>query len=359
MRRSHFWAALGFVLATLFACVAPVPATAVVGQLHVRFRPVTQGAVRYAWAGDGYLFAQAAASSDQFARAGELIEERTGRSRSVPIAGGPCTPMGIGGGRLLFSCGTLLSSDSTTGRAVVKLYSLTRGTWQTEIGPSLPCDVNDDRCVIDAVRIGTDWIEYDNTSCTVHCSDPPDQYVYQSLHTGKVRRDPIGGSTIANVNSPNLAERACSRLRVPTVRDAYNNDFGAQSLPGSLTLLGRFGLAAGGGNQFSLHQCGSKKSIRIDTQQHPAVEPPTFVGRPGWCLAPFCGPAANDKAVVWDVSPTRLYGRLLPSLKPFAINVPGEAGGLAEVLLTPAYLYVLDRSGHLWRTPSPSAEPPR
>lgn len=345
--------ALGAVAACAATAVGAT-ATARVG-LHVRFRTVIGSGVRYVGVGNGYVFAQEAAGTSGYA--GLLIDDRTGAARRVPNPGGTCTPMGIGGGELLFSCGTLLSADLTTGQAVVKLYSISRGTWRSLMGPGLPCDVNDVRCIVNAVRVGAHWIEYDNTSCSVHCGGPPDQYRYANLRTGELRTDPTGGSTIANVDSPSLSQRVCAPVRVPTVPDAYVNDSGSQPLPGSLTVLGGIVLSAGGAEQFRLRRCESKQAIRIDATRDPTFQPPTFVGKPGWCLAPFCGPAANQHTVIWDASPTRLNGRFLPSLKAFSIAVPDSAGGLAEVLLTSRQLYVLDRNGHLWRGRAPVATP--
>jgi hypothetical protein len=185
-----------------------------------------------------------------------------------------------------------------------------------------------------------------------HCSSSPE---FQNLHTGTVRdKDPTGGSTILDLNSPSLSQRLCSPLRVPRYYDIFSG-FG----PGSMVPDGKFAIALGTDNSgiglIYLERCGAHLH-RLLTKA-PYTGPP-----PPW--------AANGTSVVWQSARNELAGVFLPSLRRFTIRLPAAAlptgcqapdlrTCFTEIALTAKHLYLLDAGDGLWTAKSPSAPKPK
>lgn len=159
---------------------------------------------------------------------------------------------------------------------------------------------------------------------------------FQNLLTGRVVADPRrgGGRVDIDLNSPRLTEKVCSPLTVPSA--AAPPDAAA---PGSLTMLGDFGLGNGRypalakhGRTTMLQRCGTRTQRQID---------------------PVGGQlAANASVVVWQAAPSRLVGFDLPSLRPVQIDLPSSLSGWASSLsLNSRDLYVQASSGATWRLP--------
>jgi hypothetical protein len=113
----------------------------------------------------------------------------------------------------MFRCGFSNSSPP------IMLYQLASpGRWRAvnpapEIASVCPPDSS---CT--AIAVGAQWIEYDLLNCAPddeHCTN---NYVFQSLDNSRVEGDPSrpGGTEYPDLNSPTLAHKLCSPLRVPT-----------------------------------------------------------------------------------------------------------------------------------------------
>jgi hypothetical protein len=348
--------------------------------LHPVFhRSVTTGRVNYAWTGRPYVFV-----ATPFGRNGKLvprqrgiaINELTGKRRSVLAPDGCDEGDGIGAGQLLFNCG--LSG--------LEVYSLSSGSLRAvAVSPKLvnfetPCDpANSDlewECGIEPVGIGADWLEF-HKLCGGHCFDtgyPPDTYVFENTRTGEVRADPSGGTSYADLSSPNLARRLCSPVTVPEVAPAYFDSAGApHSAPGSIASDGNFAIATGGridaasGIPFRsyLERCGTRlhQLVGPATGVEPDHAPPDQY-RAGWCVAPACGPTANSHAVVWEpgnearsrCQGLQLNGLYLPDRHRFTLCVPVAASlaSFSEVVLSSRTLFVLNTKGQLWTASGPT-----
>ena len=349
--------------------VLPGPASAGVRPLALTptFHPLAHGNLSEVLAGDGFVFflpLQKAMSR------GVLLNERSGKRSNVPAAPVSCFATGvIGGGWLVFNCG-YVAPINVTASPKTELYSLAKKTWHVIPNPPVvQCDNDDVTCSISPVAIGKDWIEYDNTSCGLRCvssGGAPDVYIFQNLTTGRIVTDPRKGTTIADLNTPGLSRTVCSPLQVPQVPDAYQSDGGPQPEPGTLTLDGRFAIAAGGSAHpsssdahrstpiFALEKCGTHLHKRIDTAIDANFGPSWAFSTAGWCQTPVCGPASNQHLILWNSTSTRLAGLFLPSLTPFTIELPEHALDLGEILATPTHIYVLDENGNLWWANTPT-----
>jgi len=234
-----------------------------------------------------------------------LIDDRTGQR--TELSQPRCATPVSGGQWLAFNAaiGTPPPADCET-----QLYPLAGGAPR-------PLNRNMNGNV---VAIGSDWIEFVSTCDQVH---PCPSYSFQNLQTGVVRSDPTDATTIANLNSPTLAQRVCSPLRVPITDSLV--------APTSwLVFDGRFAIASGANGIF-LDHCG--------TRLHRALEPP------------YGAAGATTNAVIWQSGVRRLTGLFLPSLRTFTLQAPEVAE--YQLALTTRTLYLLAPEGKVWATAAP------
>lgn len=248
---------------------------------------------------------------------GSLIDEQPGRRTAVSTPAG-CVSAAIGGGRLVFGC-----AGKPGAFLVIKLYSLSSGRL-TNLPPAAQLERYDDGCASDSspgcgvslTGIGRAWIEFDETC--YHCGD---NYVFQNLRTGKVRRDPTSLTTVPDLNSSSLARKVCSPLQVV----------------GSLEFLGPFAIARHAGT--FLERCGTRLRERIDRVGTPLV--------------------TSNHLVVWQPPVlSELDGVLLPSLRRVVIKLPRRftQNMYIHVVLSSRNLYVQTETDQVWeaRIPEPS-----
>src|SRR5581483_5303078 len=225
---------------------------------------------------------------------GTLIDEQTGRRIRVTLPGG-CRSGGqfspvLGDSWLLAECG----------HRRVDLYSLSSDEWRPMTLPRT-CRSEESRvggCV--PLAVGTDWIEYDKE----HSIRLGDRFIFQSLDTGVVRRDPTGPRTLPDLDSPVLAQPVCAPLRVPR----------------HVTLIfdGRFAVASGATGTF-IEKCGTRLRLPV----------------------PSLDASAAPEAIVWLTSPTHDPGGVfLPSLRRFSIARPPGHSYLVDVELSIRHIYV-------------------
>lgn len=294
------WSAL---IVTLVAAVAVGSAAAATSPtFHPHYRVVghdgeaTDGAYTILWSkGPGEL--------------GTLIDERTGRhTRLILPAGcadGPSMPV-LGDSWLLVDC----AADH------VDLYSPAAGAWRA-VAVATACrnfTSSAGGCIPTAV--GTDWIEFDEQSYRLG-----DRFVFQNIVSGALRKDPANRGTVANLDSPGLAERVCAPLSVPR--------------EGTLTFDRSFAVADGPSGTF-LERCGTRLHLGLDS---PDID-----------IAPG--------AIVWLASPRRpVSGVLLPSLRRFTVALPpGHYDVIAvDLSLRRIYIDAMARSGayNVWSAPTP------
>jgi hypothetical protein len=176
-------------------------------------------------------------------------------------------------------------------------------------------------------------------SCSDYCRFA---YTFENIRTGTLRTIPYrgGGRTIPDLNTPTLARRLCSPLRLPRG-------------PGSMTFYGKFALVESQGTDGRtgnyLERCGGRLHEQLDGSN---------LGTPEATLA------ANSRAIVWyEPFVPELHGVFLPNLRHFAIPLPdkidlGATGVQSAIALSSTRLYVLDGEGQLWSAPAP-VTPPR
>jgi hypothetical protein len=309
--------------------------------LRPAFQPVRVG-VYSVWTSGDYLLSTIANGVTQ---APTVINERTGRSTLIDIPG--CYVDGLGDPWLLIECKQIPNSTY-----LPELYSLADGARRTVTpNPSLPygskCPPGPDSACAYPDAVGTHWIRFDS-SC-YHCGD---SFSFQSIQTGQLSSDPTNATTFADLNSPTLAHKTCSQVRVLP----WFEDF-APVIWGSLTFHGPFALANGmdrqGNGGAYLERCGSHLHRLLASGPYP-----------GW--APTL--ASNSHVIVWQTTPRQLSGLFLPSLQTFVIPLPASIvnpSGLDPhdrvwaLALTSRSLYVLNSAlGQLWKTPSPTQPPP-
>jgi hypothetical protein len=189
----------------------------------------------------------------------------------------------------------------------------------------------------------------------VHCSSP--RYEFQNIDTGQLAANPasVGGTVIPDLNSPTLARKLCSPLRVP---GAQINPYDRGPVPGTVTLYGRFAVSslafAAGEGAAHLHKCGSRLDQQLSdvTQEaYPAYVPPS----------------GNTHALVWAPGlrpdgqfPRQLNAVRLPSLRRLVIPVPATIGASSTLVLGPRHLYVIGaETQDLYTTPSRILTNPR
>ncbi len=326
------------------------------------------------WTAGPYVLVQFAAPAPgiptgvhgDWARPGVVIDDDTGQRWTVPLmpAGQTCEPEGVGGGAVFFECSADGDPIDPYDGGFVELYMFKTGALRMIPDPRSVCRGNE--CGGTPVQLGTDWIEFDNVACYAsynvneHCYDtPPDGWFFENLTTGLIAPDPTSGTTIADPNSPGLTEKLCAPLRVPRYADAWQTDTGTpESEIGSVTLAGRYALIASGPDDFSVEQCGSTRTVRVDP--HGGGGPNTGNPSDGACVPPWCGPAINRHAVAWQTNepefylgPGRITGRVLPSMTSFTATIPTHLptalAAITEVAAGTKHLYVINEAGELWQ----------
>jgi hypothetical protein len=262
---------------------------------------------------------------------GTLIDDRTGRRTSLVSPAG-CYPKLMGGRWLLFSC-----------QAGLNLYSLATGAWRPV--PPLPgVSVPSGPASPVPVAVGSSWIEFNTTPCEPdppHCGNAA--YVFESVKSGQVRSDPTSATRFADLNSPALARKVCSPLRVPKANMESEEDlYRWAARPGTITFYGRSVMANGmfrdGSTGLFLERCGSHLHRFIDDNIN---DPPVV--------------AANSQLVIWQARADRLSGLWLPSLRPFVISLPtavhsapNTGSRLYTVDLSSRTLYLVNEYGQFW-----------
>jgi hypothetical protein len=165
---------------------------------------------------------------------GTLIDERSGTRIQVSRAG--CRPAALGGPWLAFDCGA----------AAIQLYSLAGHAWTpVTLAPGLaegcvpPPDFDGQPCRV--VDVGRSWIKLAYSVCERQCADPP-AYLFVNVATGAVGADPSATTTLANLDSPALAQPVCAPLTVPPGAGANGEPQDLGQL-GPLVFAGRYALA--------------------------------------------------------------------------------------------------------------------
>jgi hypothetical protein len=335
---------LGLATAAEAAAHTPKPAGPVV--LHPSFHRIVQAG--YLLSNDRYVFAGVPYGQPVPASSGLLLDEGVAKRTTVfrPTGATSCGGEAVGGPLMVAFC--------FFGQSMVpESYSISGRTWQPFIYTPAVCQLTTQGSC-DVVAIGTHWIEI-KESC-YHCANT---YVFQNIQTGEVRSDPTHPTTTADVNSPRLAHRVCSPLAVPRADDGGGDS--NLSGWGSLRFYGSFAVAFGtdefGNPSVYLERCGSRLHLPIES---------------GLCYLLTCvAPVANSHAVIWQ-SPgtprtligqsaeTQLNGYFLPSMRRFVITLPAPlttqtlTPPQSSVVLTTRNLYVLDGTGELWRTATPT-----
>ena len=163
-----------------------------------------------------------------------------------------------------------------------------------------------------------------------------------------MRNDPTTATTFADLNSPALARKVCSPLRVPKADIGSEEDvYRWAARPGTITFYGSSVMANGmfraGSTGLFLERCGSHLHRFID---YNIYDPPAV--------------AANAHLVMWQTRPDELSGLWLPSLRPFATLMPAAVhsgpitgSDLYTVDLSSRTLYVVNEYGQLWTARTP------
>ena len=274
-----------------------------------------------------------------------LIDDQSGQVKTIAQAGCypvlPSTLESLDLPWVPFNC-------AWPGQPVPELYSPSTGQWQA-VSPSP--GVVQTCCTDDSpVAAGRYWLEYDQAICdsgNQHCSH---SNVFQNIATGELRQDPSGGTTMVDLNAPDLTRTVCAPLRVPTTFEPYGGP-----PAGSLTFYGSFAVSIGGenGSEVYLERCGTRLHRLLTT-------------------APLGGLAvvgANTREVVWMAHAGRILNALtLPGLRPFTIRLPNRLVAptcspddyttcVAQIGLTNQRLYLLTAAPYLkqqhWATPNP------
>ncbi len=188
-----------------------------------------------------------------------LIDDQTGkRSRLNVPHGCGLGPFAMGGGLLLFPCGYAGASLPP-----MKLYRLSspRGWRALAWNPQLVqrCDAQDPQdgqnTLCAPTAIGSHWIEVAVTNCEQFGHDcSSGSNMFQNLDSGRLANDPtsVGGTVIPDLNSPTLARKLCSPLRVPSA--GYEQG----PSPGTVARYGRFAVSSETATGlFHLQKCGS------------------------------------------------------------------------------------------------------
>jgi hypothetical protein len=307
------------------------PASQVV--LSSSFHPVGVAAAAFVASGDYVLFSTAVGyrSNPDWI----VINDRLGTRTALDPQ---CDVLGLGPPWVLMICP---STSTPPGPDDIELYSLTNGTQRTVTPiPGVPyCPFgpgdSEDVCAAPAA-VGADWIRWNAT-----CYNCAVTSYFQNIQTGEVLDDPTNATTYADLNSPTLAHKTCSGVRLMR---AYPPSWG------SLTPDGQFALVSGGEVNVFLERCGARMHRAL-------VDESSASAALAW----------NAGAIVWQAVTGELNGLFLPSLQTFTIPLPAaivkppgapEDTPVLSLALTSGSLYVEDFwDGTIWRTASPTALP--
>ncbi len=204
------------------------------------------------------------------------------------------------------------------------LYSLARRRWRSvAVAPACAHFQAGAGSSCVPIAVGTAWIELDEGSIQLG-----DVSVFQSIQTGRLRRDPTNATTFPNLDSPRLAQRLCRPLRVPMrtfVFFVFQRPFVLVTDEGGPTL----------------QRCGTRRRWRLS----------------GGPLDAGSGPGV----VMWTDGGGRgrLDGIFIPSLQRFRIPLPAAATSVMDVELSQRRLYLSGETKHnldaTWSAPLPAA----
>jgi hypothetical protein len=137
--------------------------------------------------------------------------------------------------------------------------------------------------------VGSDWVEYDESSTRLG-----DRFVFQSIASGALRRDPANAVTLADLSSPALAHRLCRPLRTSR----------GDSMIG---LPGRFALAISESGSV-LERCGTQLHRPLAFNNGSVIDT--------WS-------SSDARTLVWNAHPGyALDGLFLPSMRRFIVSAP-------------------------------------
>lgn len=176
-----------------------------------------------------------------------LIDDQTGRRTTIGRPG--CHPLGTSDLEppdlpwIIFIC-----SPATQQPPAWELYSPANGRWfSVSPSPGVLCGGD---CEVSISAAGRDWLQFQQVTC------PNGDYhscsavnVFQNIQTGEVRQDPSNGSTMVDLNAPNLTRTVCAPLSGPGPRSP------------SLILRGNFVLStviANKHDEVYLERCGTR-----------------------------------------------------------------------------------------------------
>jgi hypothetical protein len=323
------------------------PASSVV--LGSSFQPIS-GVTGFEASGDYVLLSTGVEPGGSDIKTGWTVtDERTGATTALDPQ---CQPVDLGPPWLVLRCPQSSGPSGTSYET--ELYSLTDGSEQAVtpspgMPPQCPPPVPDvDFVCTGPAAVGADWIEWD-ASCEHDCGVTS---YFQNIQTGQLLSDPTNATTVADLNSPNLAQTTCPGVSL------MRGDFGWDPM----TVDGQFALVHGAEANVYLERCGTR-------MQRQLIGESSASGVVAW----------NAGAVAWESYTSQgdtnlqtrrffLSGLFLPSLQTFTIPLPAAiikpsgAPGYwyppANFVLTSRALYVQDGwDGSVWRTASPTALP--
>jgi hypothetical protein len=269
---------------------------------HPRFVRVASAGLVFA-AGDYQLV-----SVDQTGGGGVLTDLKTSSRTRIDA------PTGCGD--FLMSASALLFKCDGSATSAFQLYSFRSRTARPISFPGEP------------EALGTRWVEVaEYSDQTEH---PAIRHAYENLMTGAVVADPrrAGGDVTVDLNASGLTVRACDPLTVPRASEVPTI-----TAPGTLTILGWFGLGVGHYPSISAHgtatvlqRCGSRTGHAID--------------RRGGRLV------ASSSLILWQAAPDRLSGYALPDLRPIRVDLSSRlAVWTADLSLNNRKLYFEGKDG--------------
>jgi hypothetical protein len=238
---------------------------------------------------------------------GRLLDEQTGRRVHVDPPGPGCSAVAVGGGWLMYDCYPSVPR--------VRLYRISTGRWQgLQPYPNLAPQA-----------IGSRWVQL------VAPSNRVNHALFQNIATGQERSLPAwapGGSIIPDLNSPKLARRVCSPLRVPGAWSQQGTPEGT----GQLSVFGQFLVVQGTsrptqGDVWAIDyvsRCGSRTRTDLAWEE---------------------GTIGNRDAIMQAGGDQGIF---LPSLHPFSINfqdfLTGQYGSSPDdfsTVLTARRIYLI------------------
>jgi hypothetical protein len=276
--------------------------------------------------GDSVLLTSQSGSSSE-----ELVNGDSGVVAAVAVPQG-CEPTEGSATQILYTC------VGAENRTEPELYTPATQTWSVPNTGALDdiChSAGIANCI--AVALGTDWIEWDASSCIEgeHCTE---DLLYQNIATGQIQQSVTdgGASVWDDPNRAGLTHPICRPLTVP---DGFNEDgFSSPYVPGSIQFLGRYAVmtgyfAPGPGTQIA--ECGSAFHETLKTSPD---EPPL---------------AASGNDVVWISAPRAISYAELSTRRAGSWTVPNRVGDLRAVAIAGDSLY-LDGDGSAWTAHLPA-----